>query len=202
VRPSTSIGVLYDHRDDLAALTRLVVMKSPTFRDLVDMQRSTLSPRSRKLFTLSALYSATKTLLRDIDPELDVYEVTRAYWEAVAENIPEWRAVRELKLTSGEVRRDFIHSHGVVLHAIGHVGNALIADDPNLSTYQDRLGPLASIDWARSNSKLWEGRAMIGGRVSKASQSLTLTTNVILQRLALPLSAEQQRAEEALNGNS
>lgn len=202
VRPSTSIGVLYDHRDDLAALTRLVVMKSPTFRDLVDMQRSTLSPRSRKLFTLSALYSASKTLLRDIDPKLDVYEVARSYWEGVAANIPEWRGVRELKLTSGEVRRDFIHSHGVVLHALGHAGNALIADDPNPTTYQDRLAPLASIDWARANSKLWEGRAMIGGRVSKASQSLTLTTNVILQRLGLPLSAEQQRAEEALNGSS
>jgi DNA sulfur modification protein DndB len=201
VRPSTSIGVLYDHRDDLAALTRLVVLKSPTFRDLVDMQRSTLSPRSRKLFTLSALYASTKTLLRDQDPDLDAFATASAYWEAVATHIPEWRAVRELKLSSGEVRRDFIHSHGVVLHALGHAGNTLIGQDPDPDSYDARLAPLSEIDWSRANSKLWEGRALIGGHVSKASRCLTLTTNVILRQLGLPLNAEQERAEEALNGD-
>jgi DNA sulfur modification protein DndB len=196
VRPSPSIGVLYDHRDDLAALTRLVVLKSPTFRDLVDMERSTLSPRSRKLFTLSALYAATKALLRDHDTELDAYQLARCYWEAVASHVPEWMAVRERKLSSGEVRRDFIHSHGVVLHALGHAGRTLIAQDPDPKGFAKRLRPLAKIDWSRSNSRLWEGRATIGGRVSKASQSLTLTTNVILNQLGLPLSAEQQRSEQ------
>lgn len=201
VRPSASIGVLYDHRDELAALTRLAVMKSPTFRDLVDMERSTLSARSRKLFTLSALYAATKALLRDLGPDLDPHRIVRAYWEAVAANLPEWRAVRDLKLSAGDVRRDFIHSHGVVLHALGHAGNTLILKDPEPATYERRLAPLGKIDWSRSNAKLWEGRAMIGGRVSKASHNLTLTTNVILGELGLPLNAEQRRAEEARDGH-
>src|SRR4051794_2812423 len=60
VRPSKSIGVLYDHRDDLAALTRLMVLRSDLFRGMVEMERSTLSPGSSKLFTLSALYGATQ----------------------------------------------------------------------------------------------------------------------------------------------
>jgi DNA sulfur modification protein DndB len=176
-------------------------MKSPTFRDLVDMERSTLSARSRKLFTLSALYAATKALLRDLGPDLDPHRIVRAYWEAVAANLPEWRAVRDLKLSAGDVRRDFIHSHGVVLHALGHAGNTLILKDPEPATYERRLAPLGKIDWSRSNAKLWEGRAMIGGRVSKASHNLTLTTNVILGELGLPLNAEQRRAEEARDGH-
>jgi DNA sulfur modification protein DndB len=32
-----------------------------------------------------------------------------------------------------------------------------------------RLRDLKSINWSRSNGKLWEGRALIGGRVSKSS---------------------------------
>ena len=47
------------------------------------------------------------------------------------------------------------------------------------------------------SSTTWEGRAMIGGRVSKASQNVILTTNVIKEALGLPMSPEEQRAEEA-----
>jgi DNA sulfur modification protein DndB len=56
---------------------------------------------------------------------------------------------------------------------------------------------LSAIDWTRSNVKVWEGRAMIGGRVSKASQNVTLTANVIKQYLQLPLTPEEQRVEDA-----
>src|SRR5260370_301129 len=59
IRPSKSIGVLYDHRDDMAKIAKLVVLKSKVFRNVVEMERSTLSIRSRKLFTLSSIYTAT-----------------------------------------------------------------------------------------------------------------------------------------------
>src|SRR5215471_10472862 len=63
IRPARSLGVLYDHRDDAARLARLVVLRSAAFRDVVEMERSTLSARSRKLFTLSAIYTATNALI-------------------------------------------------------------------------------------------------------------------------------------------
>lgn len=204
VRPSTSIGVLYDHRDALAELTRLVVLKSPVFRDLVEMERSTLAKRSRKLFTLSAIYSATSALLAGRDGAAEEREsLARAYWEAVADVIPDWHAVRARKLSAGEVRNDFIHSHGIALQAIGRAGHALLAENDSPTSFPKRLAPLTSIDWSRSNAELWEGRALIGGRVSKASQNVVLTTNVLLTALGLPLSDEQQQAEHAfLRGRS
>src|SRR4051812_20947284 len=64
IRPSPSIGVLYDHREELARVARQVVLTSAIYRDLVEMERTTLAIRSRKLFTLSAIYSATRALLR------------------------------------------------------------------------------------------------------------------------------------------
>ena len=204
VRPSPSIGVLYDHRDVLAELTRLVVLKSPVFRDLVEMERSTLAVRSRKLFTLSAIYSATSALLADDENDADDREaLARAYWEAVADEIPDWHAVRARKLSAGEVRRDFIHSHGIALQALGRAGSALLADGATPKTFAKRLAPLKAIDWSRSNANLWEGRALIGGRVSKASQNVVLTTNALLTALGLPLDDEQQQTEHAfLRGRS
>src|SRR5437763_5054494 len=56
IRPSRSLGLLYDHRNEKANLARLVVAKSDVFKDLVDMEKSSLAPRSGKLFTLSAFY--------------------------------------------------------------------------------------------------------------------------------------------------
>jgi DNA sulfur modification protein DndB len=62
---------------------------------------------------------------------------------------------------------------------------------------KDKLKALRDIDWSRSNARLWDGRAMIGGRVSKASHNVTLTTNLVKQKLGLELGPEEKRVENA-----
>lgn len=199
VRPARSIGVLYDHRDDDSGIARLIVINSEFFRTVVEMERSTLSPRSRKLFTLSALYGATQSLLGGLQfPDVnEAADMARSYWELVAEQIPEWQAVRKGSMTAGEVRQDFIHSHGIALAAIGRVGNTLLNSSARRDDWVPRLTKLSSVDWSRANTKQWEGRAMIGGRVSKANTNVILTTNALRRHLDLPLSPEEQRIEEA-----
>jgi DNA sulfur modification protein DndB len=196
IRPSKSIGVLYDHRDEPSEVARLVVLKSTLFREVVEMEKSTLSTGSRKLFTLSAIYSATKAFLQGSEEE-DVEERAsraREYWEEVAKQFRDWSLVRERRITAGEIRKDFIHSHGVVLQALGRAGNALVKRYPK--GWKRKLAPLSELDWSRNNP-FWEGRALIGGRVSKSAQNVTLTTNAIKQELGLSLSAEETRLEEA-----
>src|SRR5208337_3952984 len=95
------------------------------------------------------------------------------------------------KVTAAELRKDFMHAHGLALHALGIMGNALLSGEPK--KWKDRLKLLKKIDWSRSNAKLWEGRAMIGGRVSKAHSNVVLTAAVLKRSLKLPLSAEEQR---------
>jgi DNA sulfur modification protein DndB len=197
IRPSTSIGVLYDHRDPYASIARAVVASSPLLRDIVEMERSTLSPRSRKLFTLSAIFTACRALLVEVDEAelLGHIEVATDFWEGVSEGFPEWHMVRDRKLSAGEVRTDFIHSHGTVIHALGRVGNALrVNGEVNWKEVGVRLG---EIDWHKSNAKLWEGRAMTAGRVSKSSNNVTLTTNVLKHQLGVELTPEEQRVEDA-----
>jgi DNA sulfur modification protein DndB len=99
-------------------------------------------------------------------------------------------------LAASEVRADYIHSHGMALKAIGRVGNVLLRERPK--AWKRSLKQLSGIDWRRSNAKLWEGRAMIGGRMSKAESNVILTINVLKKGLRLPLTPEEQRLENAL----
>ena len=195
VRPSKSLGVLYDHRDDRAHLVRLVVQRFQLFQDVVEQERTTLSARSRKLFTLSAIYTATNALTAghsDLSLE-ERADHAAHYWKEVSEQFPDWRRVQERKLTAGEIRRDFIHSHGITLQALGRIGNGLFREE----AYGPKLRPLRDVDWSRSNAQLWEGRALSAGRVSKSGNSVILTTNLLKQKLGLPLTAEEQRVERA-----
>ena len=63
VRPTTSLGLLYDHRDDGASLAKEVTEHVGLFQGLTESERSTISNRSIKLFTLSGIHNATHALL-------------------------------------------------------------------------------------------------------------------------------------------
>lgn len=197
VRPSRSLGLLYDHRSDLSKIAKLVALKSSAFKDLVETERSTLSERSRKLFTLSAIYTACAALL-DSAEYSDVEHAAAVcieFWEEVAKHIPEWASVRTAKMTAGEIRKDFLHSHAIALQAFGIVGRELT--QLHKDDWKTRLAGLSFIDWSRSNAQVWEGRALIGGRVSKSSHNVTLTTNLIKQHLQLELGPEEDRVEQS-----
>lgn len=199
IRPAPSIGVLYDHRDPMAELTRMVVMGSPFLRDVTDMESSSLAQRSRKLFTLSAIHTATGSLLEDIQPDSVAERVKLAseYWGVVAEQFPLWQQVYRGETTAGEVRRDFIHTHSIVLHALGRVGNTLLRKSSDAAAWERTLKKLGTIDWHRTNGESWEGRATTGGNVSKSRRNLDLTTAYIRTVLRMPLPPDEQRAEDA-----
>jgi DNA sulfur modification protein DndB len=199
IRPAPSIGVLYDHRDPAAELTRMVVMGTSFLRDVTDMENSSLAQRSRKLFTLSAIHTATGSLLEDIKPDSMAERVDLAsqFWKVVADQFPVWQQVYRGELTAGEVRRDFIHTHSIVLHALGRVGNALLRKSEDATTWERKLKKLRTIDWHRTNSEIWEGRATSGGNVSKSRRNVDLTTAYIRTVLGMPLPPDEQRAEDA-----
>jgi len=200
VRPSKSLGVLFDHRDDLAQIVRHAILESEFFRDIVEMERSSLSKGSRKLLTLSSIYSGTGALLEhwsEKDPRI-ISNIVREFWEAVAKNIPEWGMVQKREIASCGVREDYIHSYGTVIHALGRVGGALLLEHPK--AWKRPLGCIKTLDWSRTNHSLWEGRATVGGHVQKSRNNVTLTVNAIKNHIGLPLNPEEQRVEDAFMG--
>ena len=199
IRPTKSLGILYDLRDPLSQLARKLTSKVSVFKGLTETEKTTISNRSIKLFTLSGIFQGTRALLNKpkklcISPQEEDLAVD--YWTEVARHIPEWSLAQSRKVASAELRRDFIHAHGLALHALGILGCSLISTEPK--RWKERLHGLKKVDWARSNTKLWEGRAMIGGRVSKAHNNVILTASVLKKTLGLPLSPEEHRIEANL----
>jgi DNA sulfur modification protein DndB len=197
VRASASIGILYDFRSPLAQVARRAASVVPAFKGMTEMERSSIANRSLKLFTLSGIYYATGALLRkngedDISPQEEQLAID--YWTALSEIIPEWNE-RIMRATSSlELRRDYIHFHSVTLHALGIAGADLIATYPR--NWREPLGHLCTMDWRRTNL-MWEGRAMVGGQLSKARAQIIRTASAIKQALGLPLSPEESRLEHA-----
>jgi DNA sulfur modification protein DndB len=196
IRASKSLGLLYDQRNDLAKVGKLVALKSEAFKGMVELERSSLSERSRKLFTLSALCSATSDFLgmREFKSADEAANAAIRFWDELAKHIPEWQLVRKSKMTAGEIRRDFVHSHGVLLQAFGKLGASLNSSGKPVYT---ALPQLKKINWLRANARDWEGRVMIGGRLTKATNSVVLATAFIKETLGIALEPDEIKANAA-----
>jgi DNA sulfur modification protein DndB len=197
VQPTKSLGILYDNRDPLSRLVLNVVEKTSVFKGFTDFEKTTISNRSIKMFTLSSIYQGTKELLgKDADfhkNSNNLEELTIEYWTEVAKNIPEWQLIIDRKISSSELRRDYIHAHGIALHALGRLGNSLVLAFPN--EWSQKLKNLKNIDWSKTNTSMWEGRAMLGARINKSHVNLILTTNILKTHFGINLSEEEQKIE-------
>lgn len=196
-RPDASLNILYDSRDKKAILSKEVVKRVPIFNKLTDTERSNLPVRSSKLFTLSAIYSATQHLLvhhKDADLQEKITIATR-FWMAVSQNILDWHQVMSKEVSAGEIRREYVHSHAVTLAGLGSAGTALISIYPD-GNWAELLKGLRTIDWARSNPD-WEGRIMSAGRLSKSRSSINFLTAYVKKALGLPLTADEETLERA-----
>lgn len=197
IRPATSLNVLYDHRDPVAKLARRVASEVCPFDKLTELERSSLSNRSSKMFTLSAIHQATVALLRQrLSEEGQEEELVLEFWAIVGELVRSWGFIGE-QSTASDLRREYVHVHAVALHALGTVGGELMAKYPR--GWQSRLRRLRELDWRRDNP-LWSRRAIRNGRISKAGPSLVLTANVLRDKVGLELGATEKALEETLSG--
>ena len=196
IRPSDSLSTLYDQRDPSSELARYVVMTVDGFKGMTEMEKSSVSNRSYRLFTLSGIKHASRALLRKRrSDEISTEEMQFAasFWSEVVQNMPDWNLAKKRKLAPGELRQNFIHAHGVALHAIGIVGAHLVGSHP--TDWEPYLKKLATIDWSRTNP-LWENRAMVHGRISKARSNVQLTANAIKTHIGLPLTPSEEQLEQ------
>lgn len=185
VRPNKSLNVLYDHRDEMSAMVVRVARAIPLFQLYMDMERTQISNRSRKLFTLNSFVQATsrflgmsaKARLRDpaeIEPEvLD-------FWSGVVANVPEWQAILDGHSTCKELRDRSISPSGLALVALGILGSELRQEREG--DWMSVLQSLQDVDWSRGNQQ-WEGVAIHNGRLSKRHEHVEASAGVLLDQV-------------------
>ncbi|MFB6367186.1 DNA sulfur modification protein DndB [Paenibacillus elgii] len=199
VNTTSSLGILYEHRDQLANITKEIVHQIPLLERYTDKEKPSLSKLSPKIFVLSNLFNTNSRILNkkkgDFVSELEK-EFLFSFWSELCGSMVEWQAVLKKELSPTELRSNYINAHGVFLEAIGLVGNYLYHNHPtNWSTFITRI---SSIDWSRSNSD-WMGRAFgHTGRINKNNDTINLTANMIKIKLGISLSAAEEEHEHKL----
>lgn len=163
IRPTKSLNILYDDRDPLSCMVRKMTQELPIFDGLVEMEKTSISNRSRKLFTLSAIYHGTNALLKDTNTDPNTQETTtHEFWQRIYEATEEWQAVVGNHMKAADIRRDYICSQGVTLAALGRAGNILVKSNPG--SWRERLSILSTVDWNKK-SKVWAGLVVVNDRV-------------------------------------
>lgn len=199
VKPSPSLATLYDHRDQASELARKLAYETKPFIGLTEMERSSISTLSNKLFTLSSIKQATRALLakgsKDSYSE-DEKNLAAEYWYQVYLNMPDWKMAIEKEVSASQLRQEFIHSHGVGLQALGMLGQCLLQN--GTLNWKNELTKLKLVNWRKTNPE-WIRRTMSHGKLSKSTSAIQLTTNFLKITFELPLTEEEQILEQQVN---
>lgn len=187
VKPTRSLSILYDHRDEFSKFMVDLISEIEMFENRVELEKTTLSNRTTKIFTLNGITDATLRLLglnkgRKLTPKEK--ENIKDFWETITKNIPEWQLVIRDEISGEDLRKNYVHAHTNLLNVLGIVGNVIQKKHPD--TWKQKLSHLKDIDWSRNNSD-WEGRLLLRGRMIKNAQGIELATNTILQKLGVSL---------------
>lgn len=192
VRPNRSISVLYDHRDPISESVSTMVLNSTFYEKLIDRNTSSLASRSKKLFTLSALYTATKELVDGsiYEKKEELQDFVHDYWHELAALFTPWGEVYNKTRTAGDVRDQYIHSYAVTLQSLGRVGNQILKQEG--SAWKKKLVRLKDLDWSRENS-MWVGCPVFGGTIRNSAKVVALTTATIKKAINMPLSEDEEK---------
>lgn len=201
-KTSRSMDILYDHRDNLSALTMQISEEVDAFRGMIEKEKTSVPVRSPKLLTLSALYDANAELLgrgEIAEPESqefdDQVKLASGYWNQVAAAIPDWKQAKAGTIQAPMLRQEKINTHGVVLRALGGVGASLMEYHPD--DWEQRLQGLSHVDWRKTvGSKvnpLWDNVCIVAGSVVSNRQARIATQAVLKNVLDLPLSSQERQ---------
>lgn len=201
VRPTTSLSILYDHRDPMSMMMSRVIEEVGVFKNLTEKEKTTISNRSTKLFTLSIIYQSTCDLLRKKKgSEVTENETIMAidYWNTVADNMNDWKLASKREVSTAALRKETIHAHGITMRALGKLGSSIIALDTK--EWKKTLEQLKEINWDKFDNPDWQGRATgVKGRIAKTHNNISLTTNYLKLKLDIALTPEEQELESELN---
>jgi len=196
VKTSKSLDILYDKRDELGTLTIEVGERVPVFKDMIEKDAISLPVRSRKLFSLSALYDANEELLK-FESEKDgtsrnaQLALACDFWTAVSKAIPEWSKVKNGEIKALEFRQENISAHAVVLRALGAVGGELIKEDP--TGWKGRLLELTNVNWSKKNPE-WDNVCLVANSIVSNRQARHATKAFLKRKLGLNLTEGEERA--------
>lgn len=194
LKTSNSLAELYDSRDRLAVATRRVIADIAFLDTYVDKEKDNLGKYSASLFTLNIFYTANKKILRRKECDENFERFLQEFWSLIVQYMLPWKEMEAKELSKKELREQYIASQAVVIQAFGRVGGFLFEHrEYALESY---LPGIANINWKRSAEE-WKQRVIrSNGRMINNAEAIILAGNVIKGSMGLPLTEDEQRAEQ------
>lgn len=193
VKPTKSLNILYDHRDEFSKYIVGLVNIIQVFEGRVDLEKTSISNRSKKAFTLNGISDATKRLLgknKVTKITNEEKELVKEFWEIVSTNMNEWQLMINGKMTPYDLRQGYVNTHTNVLNLLGILGNVLIKEYPN--NWKEKLRGLKKVDWSRDNPE-WNGNLIVNGQMHRAIQGIQVAVNIVLEKIGIELSESRLR---------
>jgi DNA sulfur modification protein DndB len=196
VKPTRSLGLLYDHRDTYARFIVNLSKDIEIFRGRTEMERASISPRSRNFFTLNGIADATRYLLKlktkSIPPEKQKLAID--FWDTVCNSMPDWQLLldKNSKVTPAELREHYVHAYTNILNALGIAGHVLVTKYPD---WKKMLKKLSTIPWERTDP-VWQGKIMIDNVMQKNKIGIKKASDYILLKCGSSVTLDEFERQE------
>lgn len=200
VKPSQSIKLFFNNRDQLSNLTKYVVKNTPLLAELVDFNASNLPKDSPKLFSFSAIYGAVSEMYKTLDSNLSIEDKSQRiidFWATLTQSFIPFLDVFENKMSSPDLRACSIAPFAVTLQALGNWGAVVMNNRPD--DWRDLIPKLFNVSFHKVNRE-WANRVIIQGKIKKTRTNSILISNVILQNMNIELKGENRSIENAFLG--
>ena len=196
IKPSKSLNILYDNRDEYSKFVVEMADDLKIFQDRVELEKTTIGKHAKEVFTLGGISDATRKLLGKESirrPSKEQKNTIKEFWNCVADNLPEWQLLIDGNIEPDELRQNFVHAHTNCLNALGIVGKVIIKEHP--TTWKKKLFALSKVDWSRENP-MWDGNLLQGKKMVRTTIGIMLGAGVILKQCNIKVPDELSRYEK------
>jgi len=180
VKPTKSLGLLYDHRNPYGTFLKNLIVDVDIFNGRTEVERASIAPRSKNFFTLNGIADATRYLLKLKTKSIskENQQLAKDFWENVSKNMPDWQLLldKENSVSPSDLREQYVHAYTNLLNALGIAGHVLVTQHVN---WRDMLKKLKTIPWER-NDPVWQGKLMNDKVMIKNKVGIKKATDYIL----------------------
>lgn len=196
VNVSSSLSILYNHRDPKIELTKKYLEHNTNLKQFIDISSNSLAQKSNKLFILSIFHNSFMNTIGNADfPDSEVVKFAFDYWDELCSGFSEWSSILKREISPFHSRKSSISTYGVVLEALGVFGFNLYQTEKN--DWKDYIQRLNTIDWDKSNREDWLNRCIqSNGKISKSNRQVKLTYTKIKMLVELSLSSSELKLEQ------
>lgn len=176
-KTTKSLDILFDSRDIVNRIVQELVKKVSTFGGLVNLEAASVPIGSSQMFTLAAIYQATKPIMvaaqemgllpdaeaPEADEEAQIVSFLADTWEFISEQFPEWAQVANGEMAIREHRSEYLHWNSGVLSAVGEfLGDTIrVYGDEYRPVVVRALSHPGNHGWRRAPED-WQGIATAG----------------------------------------